>query len=333
MVLAAVLLCIFLGSTGMLVRELLDYREGDETYAEAEELVDLPQLPEEDSVPQPEAPAAGSAAASEPGGESPVLPVREDPYAEQLKNMDFTALRQVNSEVLGWILIPGTRVSYPVLQHSDNQYYLKHTWKKTVSSVGSIFMECQNDSGLSNFNTVIYGHNMNNGSMFGTLKKYKKQSYWAAHPTVYLTTDSGSHAYQVFAAYEVSTVGTTYQLGFSGENSRQSFLDFAMESSVIDTGIVPTTQDSILTLSTCTGHGHATRWVVQAVMKNPTAKPTEDVVQQPEELPQAQPDTSASSMEQEPENAGTASVEGPAGSETQDPAEEGSIPETDMLSE
>ncbi len=333
MVLAAVLLCIFLGSTGMLVRELLDYREGDETYAEAEELVDLPQLPEEDPAPQPEAPAAGSAAASEPGGESPVLPVRENLYAEQLKNMDFTALRQVNSEVLGWILIPGTRVSYPVLQHSDNQYYLKHTWKKTVSSVGSIFMECQNDSGLSNFNTVIYGHNMNNGSMFGMLKKYKKQSYWAAHPTVYLTTDSGSHAYQVFAAYEVSTVGTTYQLGFSGENSRQSFLDFAMESSVIDTGIVPTTQDSILTLSTCTGHGHATRWVVQAVMKNPAAKPTEDVVHQPEELPQAQPDTSASSMEQEPENAGTASVEVSAGSETQDPEEEGSIPKTDMLSE
>ena len=194
-------------------------------------------------------------------------PVYVDPYADALRNMDFAALREVNSDVLGWILIPNTVISYPLVQGDDNQYYLKHTWKKWTSAVGAIFLEYQNSPDFSDFNTIIYGHRMNNGSMFASLKNYKKQSYWAAHPYVYITDDNGSHKYEIFAAYEVSTAGTTYQIGFSGDASKQAFLDYCLGQSVIDTGITPTVHDKILTLSTCTGNGHATRWVVQARLK------------------------------------------------------------------
>ena len=256
-ILMVILGLVFAGSVAMMIYRGIQYKEGEETYAEAETLVDLPDLSQ---IPVPNV-------EDEPEEEAEEKPVYVDPYADALRNMDFSALREVNSDVLGWIMIPGTVISYPLLQGTDNQYYLKHTWKKWTSAVGAIFLEYQNSPDFSDFNTIIYGHRMNNGSMFASLKNYKKQSYWAAHPYVYITDDNGSHKYEIFAAYEVSTAGTTYQIGFSGDASKQAFLDYCLGQSVIDTGITPTVHDKILTLSTCTGNGHATRWVVQARLK------------------------------------------------------------------
>ena len=255
--LMVLLALIFVGSLGMVIYRTMEYKEGEEIYAEAAELVQLPDLSD---LPDPVLEETEET-------EETDAPVYVDPYADALRNMDFAALREVNSDVLGWILIPNTVISYPLVQGDDNQYYLKHTWKKWTSAVGAIFLEYQNSPDFSDFNTIIYGHRMNNGSMFASLKNYKKQSYWAAHPYVYITDDNGSHKYEIFAAYEVSTAGTTYQIGFSGDASKQAFLDYCLGQSVIDTGITPTVHDKILTLSTCTGNGHATRWVVQARLK------------------------------------------------------------------
>lgn len=264
---------VFAGSLGMVVYRGIEYKEGEETYEEAAELVQLPDLSDLPD-PTPEEPEESA-------------PVYVDPYADALRNMDFAALQEVNSDVLGWILIPNTVISYPLVQGDNNQYYLNHTWKKWTSVVGAIFLECQNSPDFSDFNTVIYGHRMNNSSMFASLKNYKKQSYWASHPYVYITDDNGSHKYEIFAAYEVSTAGTTYQIGFSGDSSKQAFLDYCLGQSVIDTGITPTIYDKILTLSTCTGNGHATRWVVQAMLKG--VAPSDSAVSATEEAPAQTP--------------------------------------------
>lgn len=253
-----ILACVFGVSAFMLGRELLDYRQGEETYGEAAELAGVPDFSAGTDADR-------SAAASAPAASA--APVYVDPYAEELRNMDFAALQKVNSEVLGWIVIPGTVISYPIVQTDNNTYYLRHTWKKQSNAVGAIFLEENNSADFSDFNTIIYGHNMNNGSMFGSLHQYKKKSWWRAHPTVYVTDRSGSRAYQIFAAYEVSTAGDTYRLGFSSDTAKQTFLDYCAGQSVIKTGVAPTVYDHILTLSTCTGHGHATRWVIQARLK------------------------------------------------------------------
>ena len=278
-----VLALVFVGSTVMLIRQNIQYREGEEIYAEAEALVDLPDLTQLPPVVE----TLEEAPAQQPAEETPAeaeKPVYVDPYADALRNMDFTALREVNSDVVGWIVIPGTRVSYPLVQGEDNNYYLNRTWKKWSSVVGSIFMECRSSRDLSDFNTIIYGHRMNNGSMFASLKYYKKQSYWQEHPCVYITDDNGSHKYEIFAAYEVSTEGDTYRLSFSDEADKQSFIDYCLAQSVIETGVTPQTYDQILTLSTCTGNGHATRWVVQAVLRGePPADPA------PEEMADSVP--------------------------------------------
>lgn len=277
----AVLTIVLVVSAVMLVRQQMEYRRGEEIYQEAESLVELPDLSE---LPAPEV--------QEPEEtETEEKPVYVDPYADALRNMDFTALREVNDDVLGWILIPNTVLSYPLVQGDDNEYYLNHTWKKWTSVVGAIFMESANSPDLSNFNTIIYGHRMNNGSMFASLKYYKNLSYWKSHPYVYITNDAGSHQYEIFAAYEVSTAGETYRLQFADTQARQDFIDYCLDQSVIDTGVVPNTYDRILTLSTCTGNGHATRWVVQAVLRGEAPSDTAEQEPAAPETPETMPET------------------------------------------
>ena len=286
-----VLLSLLLaGSLSVLLFKAFQYRQGDKTYAEAEQLVELPDFSALPApvLPLPSAPTVDSSAA-EP---EEVKPVYVDPYADALRNMDFTALREVNGDILGWILVPGTRLSYPLVQAEDNDYYLNRTWRKSRNTVGAIFMDFRSSANLSDFNTLIYGHRMNNKSMFGTLKYYKDLSYWTAHPSVYITDDSSSYRYDIFAAYEVSVYADTYRRDFPDSTSKQAFLNFCLSQSVIDTGVVPTIYDHIVTLSTCTGDGHDTRWVVQAVRKG--EPPAEDTASTGTPPPQAQeaPDSS-----------------------------------------
>ena len=123
-ILIVVLAAVFIGSITMMLRQNMQYQQGEEEYAEAETLVELPdfsQLP----APVPTVPEEQASQESAPEEEKPVY---VDPYAEVLRNMDFTALREVNGDILGWIVIPGTPISYPLMQGSDNDYYLNHTW-------------------------------------------------------------------------------------------------------------------------------------------------------------------------------------------------------------
>ena len=278
-------------SLTVLLARGLQYRQGAEVYAEAETLARLPELKDlPTAVVLPEEPGEESTEESTEEA-TEVLPVEKpayvDPYAAALGNMDFAALRAVNPDVVGWILIPGTPISYPLVQGEDNQYYLDHTWKKTKSVVGSIFMEKTNHRSFSDFHTILYGHRMNNGSMFAALKYYREQAYWSAHPTIYITDDSGRRAYEIFAAYEVGTQEDTYRIQMRGNEEKQAFLDSCTDKSVISTGVTPTVHDQILTLSTCTGRGHATRWVVQARLPGSVFVETEESLA-PQEI---QPET------------------------------------------
>ena len=280
-VLTAVLTLVLLGSLAGMGYRQLQYREGEKVYQEAEELVQLPDLETIETVPVEEKPVEQQPAASESAAAEEPAPVYIDPYAQALADMDFVALREQNTDVLGWIVIPNTKVSYPLVQGEDNDYYLNHTWRKTRSVVGAIFVEQQSSADLTDFNTIIYGHRMNNRSMFGRLLDYKKQSYWQDHPRFYITDDSGTHTYEIFAAYEPAVGSTPYCIRFSNDTEKQTFINYGLEHSVIETGVVPEVTDRIVTLSTCTGNGHASRWVVQGVERVET-------VEEAEELPPAE---------------------------------------------
>ena len=282
---------VFVCSGALWVRQAIQYQQGDEVYQEAADLVELPDLTT--VVPeQPEQPEDSSQSPDASAAPEEEKPVWVDPYADALRNMDFAALREANDDVLGWIVIPNTRLSYPVVQGEDNEYYLKRTWRKSRNSVGAIFMDYRSDRDLSDFHTIIYGHRMNNKSMFGQLRNYKDASYWKKHPCIYIADDNGSHTYEIFAVYEADS-GVTYNLNFESKAEKQAYLDYCVSKSRYDTGVVPEVKDYILTLSTCTGNGHDTRWVVQAVRRGaaeevPEEPPVADTPSVPTEPPAAE---------------------------------------------
>lgn len=266
------LLLIFIGSMSMFFCLKSQSKKNRDAYDRAEQLAGqengseglCEEMSEETAQAQTTEPESDSSGKERLWRE---LPIEDDPYAESLKNKSLEALRQENEDVIGWIVIPDTMLNYPLMRGEDNEYYLNHDWEKNPNVGGAIFMEQSNDADFSDFNTVIYGHRMKNGSMFGSLKYYSSESFWEAHPYIYILDDAGVHRYEIFAAYEATLEHSTYQIGFSGDASKQKFLDDCKEDSVIDTGTVPTIDDRIITLSTCTGNGHSSRWVVQARRK------------------------------------------------------------------
>jgi len=259
-VLTVLIAIVMLGSSAKVIYDYIQHRSGAESYAEAETLSGASDLSGESPTPLTDLPLLEDTL-------SQSEEVKADPLNGALSDLDLAALRQTNPDVQGWIIIPDTQLSYPLLHGTDNSYYLNHTWNKVRSSVGSIFMERRNASDLSDFNTIIYGHRMLDLSMFGSLKKYNKQDHWQAHPEVYIVNDTGTHRYAIFSAYEAGVSDDTYRLIFENEEEKQRCIDFYLKKSVIQTDIVPTVSDRILTLSTCTGRGYQTRWVVQAVLQ------------------------------------------------------------------
>lgn len=255
-----VLPVVFLVSTVLMLRQQLDNRSGSEDYADAQQLAfrETVREPVEAAVPsQP------------PKGETVWIPapVEDDPQMEEMARIDLAALQEVNPDVVGWIRIPDTKIDYPLLQGEDNDFYLKHTWKKEKNSVGSVFLEYRNSRELTDYNTIVYAHNMRDGSMFATLRRYTDKYYWQKHPYVYVLTEAGAWRYEVFASYKAPVDSPTYGLSFLQKTTKAEFLIHALDESRYDTDIFPEENDRILTLSTCTGSGYSSRWVVQARLK------------------------------------------------------------------
>ena len=261
-----ILAVVFLWSSVMVLREQRAYREGEEIYALAEQLAAAPaERPSADPPPPPSESTAPAAPDASAPSEAPTPPAESTAPAGPLAEVELDSLRAVSKAVTGWISVPDTKLSYPLVQGTDNDYYLNHAWNGSRTSVGSIFLDHRSTPDMTDFHTLIYGHRMKNGSMFAALKYYADAAYRAAHPYVYIKTAECVRQYAVFAAYEAPVRSVTYQLSFADDAQRQELIDFALTRSVIACGITPAVTDRIVTLSTCTGQGYDTRWVVQAV--------------------------------------------------------------------
>lgn len=174
--LAAALVLVLAVSAVMVARRQAEYRRMEAARQEAERIAGLPSA----------APTATPQPTARPAPEPTPPPLPEE--AAALAEVDLDALRAVNGDVAGWILIPGTELSYPVVQGGDNQYYLNYNWKKKPSSGGAVFLESTCAADLSDFHTIVYAHRMNNDTMFGTLKYYDSLDFWREHPSVYAAT-------------------------------------------------------------------------------------------------------------------------------------------------
>ena len=241
-ILMALLTVVFCVSAFHFGKAFLEYRKGDQIYESAKEFMvtaDTPVEKEEEET------------------------VLKRTHTE----IDFEGMRAVNEDVIGWIQILNSPVDYPLLNATDNQYYLNHTYDRQWSSYGSIFLEPRNHSDLSEKHLVIYGHNMVNESMFGSLPEYKHQEYADSHPEITICMPDRDLTYRVFSAYTAHVDSVTYRMSFQNDASFVEIANYMKENSVIHHDIMPEAGDQILTLSTCTPEGAKKyRFVVNAVL-------------------------------------------------------------------
>jgi len=181
-------------------------------------------------------------------------------------DVNFPALQQVNMDGLAWITIEDTNIDYPIVQGEDNDYYLHHTFNGTESSSGAIFMECSNSPDFSDQNTIIYGHNMKNGSMFRDLSNYKDQSFYDEHPTFTIYTPTSTYTCEVIAAFVCNPDSDIYTISFEDSALFLSLQNSARASSLIQTAGVASEDAKIVTLSTCDYTYSDARMVVMAQM-------------------------------------------------------------------
>lgn len=244
--------CLLCFSIYQLASIFLGYRSGDKEYEELRQYV----------LEEPSAPGHLNAASLTSGQTDGEDGEASDP-AVPMSRIDLDALKEINSEAIGWIEIPDTIISYPMVHSTDNLYYLSHTFRKESNKSGSIFLETSNNADFSDLHTIIYGHNMKNGSMFAGLKNYSSGSYLTAHPYVYIDLTDGSHCYQIFSCHEASVSDNCYTIGYERDDVYAAFLESLKSASLYDTGVEASTEDSVITLSTCTKNG-TKRFVVHA---------------------------------------------------------------------
>lgn len=187
------------------------------------------------------------------------------------EGVDFAALWEVNPDVYAWITIPGTVIDYPVLQHpTDNSYYLNYNIDGSYGRPGCIYTENLNTKDFTDNNTVMYGHNMRNGTMFADLHKYEDETFFEEHPLIRIETPEEVLEYTVFAAYTYDDRHLMYSFDFADPEVYASYLEEVRNRRFLDTLIREdtevTAEDRILTLSTCVSGREDKRFLVQAVL-------------------------------------------------------------------
>ena len=181
-------------------------------------------------------------------------------------------LKKENQDIVGWIEIEGTNINFPVLQGTDNQYYMEHTYTKEYSKGGSIFLDKSYDWNLPSTNLLLYGHNNKNGTMFQNLLKYKDESFYKEHPTIRFTTINDDCQYEIISAFlsrvyyedEQDVFRYYYFINANDETEYNNYIEESKKASLYDTGKSSEYGEQLLTLSTCSYHTEDGRFVVVA---------------------------------------------------------------------
>ena len=236
----AILVClaVFLVSGGLLLKRYFDDRRSESEFAALESLI------------VSDAPAADG---------------------EETNSAKFAALRDQNSDFIGWISIEDTKLDFPVMYAPNNKdFYLRHDFNKEYSVYGVPYLDEKTTLGANDQseNLVIYGHNMKTGTIFGCLTGYKEAGYYQQHPYVQFDTVYGDGTYEVFAAFSIDVAADTSfvynQYVDMDEETYDTYVEEVISRSDVDTGIRPVYGEQLLTLSTCEYSSDNGRYVVVA---------------------------------------------------------------------
>ena len=258
-----VALCVFCFSMYQLVNIYLGYKKGvDEYHAVAEATTVQSSEPLE-------------VVEEKKDEEGNLIP--EEELTVNPPEVDFDALKAINDDVVGWLELEAIpSISYPIAQGEDNEYYLHRTIKKTYNFAGSVFIDSTNASDFSDCNTIIYGHNMKDKTMFGKLNNYKDEEFYKENPYFYIYTPDYTYRYDIFSCYLARVDNEVdFYTQFATDEQFQEFLDGVKAQSAYDTGVEVTPEDKVITLMTCNKAGYDYRFLVHAVQTE--AVPNGDV--------------------------------------------------------
>lgn len=246
-------------SAVMVLRGILVSKKEQAAFEELAKFVESPPATQQGDG------GAGDSQTGVPGEPSPELEEQSNPYAE---------LAQVNPDFAAWLKIPQTEIDYPVMFTPDDpEYYLRRAFDKTNSQSGTPFIGVE--ASLDSTCFIIYGHNMNNGTMFGTLDYYTDPEFWASQRTFTLDTVDEQREYEVFAAAKTKILpadSPEFQYyryaGDLDEPRFEEFIEGLQAQALYDTGILPTYGDQVLILSTCSYHTQDGRFIIAARKRN-----------------------------------------------------------------
>ena len=180
-------------------------------------------------------------------------------------SIDLTKLSNMNDQSVGWITIAGTAIDYPVVQADNNSYYLTHDFNNDPSIQGSIFMDYRNESNMENAHTIMYGHNMKNGTMFHDLNNYQKEGYLNDHSYIDYYGPNAFYRWEIFSTYSTDVSFDYLQTGFGTGEEYISFINQLKSRSDFSYSGKPFSEEErILTLSTCSKDLKDGRRVVHA---------------------------------------------------------------------
>ncbi len=230
-----------------------EYRQGEESYEQLSDrfVISTPELPHI-TIP---------AGMEEPLSETAPIAIA------------FDELLAECGDVVGWLYCADTPINYPVVQSSDNEYYLRRLLDGSYHINGTIFLDYRNSPDFSDWNSIIYGHNMKNDTMFGTLQKYKEQSYYEDHPVWYLLTPEKDYKIELIGGYTTpSTSADTYAIPDSSQG-RDDLTEKARKESTFQTETDIGDSDRIVTLSTCAYEYEGARYVLVGVLRELVSTP------------------------------------------------------------
>ncbi len=251
---AALLLLVFLFSGWQVFSTLSEYKRGKESYAELTQEYVSEKLPE----PQEHNTALKAVSAE---------PVETEPKETAPISVDFDALLKEYPDVVGWLYGPDTVINYPLLQGEDNQFYLRHLPNGVWDGHGCLYMDYRCAPDFSSWNSIIYGHDMQNGSMFGTLDGYYEQAYYEEHPYLYLLTPAMDYKILLISSYITpSTDEVTYSIPYSREE-RDTLVEKAIQDSSFKADVEVGDDDKLIAFSTCAYVYSGARHIVLGVLQ------------------------------------------------------------------
>lgn len=267
-------LLLFLLASGFSAYYIYSVFQAEKEYRELQEKLEAENAPTLEEVMQQDFTARD--------GDSPVIP--SELYVEEPEEkteidlgidvtnpIDFNELAQINTDLYAWIRIPDTNIDYPIAQHPEqDDFYLNHNMYKKAQFSGSIYSESANEKDFSDPVTVLYGHNMKNGSMFQNLHCFENKEFFDEHPYIYIYTPEGTMVYQVVYAGVTDDKHILYTYNYLEEaKDFETYLEEMFKPSGMGTFVrdeVEVDTDSrILVMSTCTNGKADTRYIVQAV--------------------------------------------------------------------